>query len=355
MHTQHVAEKRLPQEEEMSESAPTRLLVAMAVGLGLAFLALQPVAAANFTIGFAVVETTPTRTNGYTHALQGVSLGGYGISCPLFGLGRRSPTGIHDPVYARAFAIESGGTGLVLVMLDAVGAGNRTTTAIQQQASQALGLPAAHIVVGESHSHAAPDLVGLWSQFNAVHDADFQAYRDFVIAKAVTAVQVAWQGRKAADLSVSTGRQDRAFNRRGWGFTDTALVVLDAVDAVTNARIATLVSWAAHPTVLPAANRQLSRDFPGYAMDILEAPLGTGKVVYWNGAFGDAAPVVLSRHFAGAQELGTAVAHATLAALGTRTLVGPGIRLHGQSQRFSKTMDALCEVLCRSIGLIAPP
>jgi hypothetical protein len=57
MHTQHVAEKRLPQEEEMSESAPTRLLVAMAVGLGLAFLALQPVAAANFTIGFAVVET----------------------------------------------------------------------------------------------------------------------------------------------------------------------------------------------------------------------------------------------------------------------------------------------------------
>jgi hypothetical protein len=326
MRTPHVVEEIRTQEEEMSESAPVRLLVAVAIGLGLAFLVLRP-AAANFTIGFAVVETTPTRMNGYTHALQGVSLGGYGTSCPLFGLGRRSPTGIHDQVYARAFAIESGGTGLVLVMLDAVGAGNRTTTAIQQHASQALGLPAAHIVVGESHSHAAPDLVGLWSQFNAVHHADFQAYRDFVIAKAVTAVQAAWQGRKAAELSVATGRLDRAFNRRGWGFTDTALVVLDAVDAVTNTRIATLVSWAAHPTVLPATNRQLSRDFPGYAVDTLEATLGAGKVVYWNGAFGDAAPVVPSRDFAGAQELGTAVAHATLAALGTRTLVGPGIRL----------------------------
>src|SRR4029453_11258821 len=120
--------------------------------------------------------------------------GGYGISCPLFGLGRRAPTGIHDPVYARALALESGGTGVVLVMLDAIGAGNRTTAAIQQQASQALGLPAAHIFVGESHSHSAPDLVGLWSQVNAVHDPDFTAYRDFVIAQAVTAVQKAGGG-----------------------------------------------------------------------------------------------------------------------------------------------------------------
>src|SRR4029453_9617871 len=112
--------------------------------------------------------------------------GGYGISCPLFGPGRRSPPGIHEPVYPRALALESGGTGVVLVMLDAIGAGNRTTAAIQQQASQALGLPAAHIFVGESHSHSAPDLVGLWSQVNAVHDPDFAAYRDFVIAKAVT-------------------------------------------------------------------------------------------------------------------------------------------------------------------------
>ena len=43
-----------------------------------------------FTVGFAAVETTPTHTNGYTRALSGVSLGGYGSSCPLFGLGRRA-------------------------------------------------------------------------------------------------------------------------------------------------------------------------------------------------------------------------------------------------------------------------
>src|SRR5262245_43774946 len=121
----------------MSERAHAPRLVVVAVGLGLALLGLRPAVAANFTVGFAAVETTPTRANGYPRALSGVSLGGYGISCPLFGLERRAPTGIHDPVYARAFALESGGTGVVLVMLDAIGAGNRTTTAIQQQASQA--------------------------------------------------------------------------------------------------------------------------------------------------------------------------------------------------------------------------
>jgi hypothetical protein len=280
-------------------------------------------------IGFASVETTPTPTNGYTRTLSGVSLGGYGISCPVFGLGRRAPTGIHDKVYARALALESGGTGVVLVMIDAIGAGNRTTTAIQQQARQALGLPAEHIFVGESHSHAAPDLVGLWSQFNAVHHADFTAYRDFVIAKTVTAVQTAWQQRQAADLFVATGRLERAVNRRGWGFTDPTLVVLEAVAAAPPyARLATLVSWAAHPTVLPATNRQLARDFPGYTVDALEASLGAG-VVYWNGAFGDAAPAVPSRDFASAQELGTAVATATQTALvtGTRVPVRPGVRL----------------------------
>jgi hypothetical protein len=348
------------QDEEMSERVHFHLLVAAVVGLGLALLGLRlAVAAANFTIGVAAVETTPTRTNGYTRALSEVSLGGYGTSCPLFGLGRRSPTGIHDKLYARALAIKSGGTGFVLVMIDAIGAGNRTTTAIQQQASQALGLPAAHIFVGESHSHSAPDLVGLWSQFNAVHDADFQAYRDFVIAKAVTAVQAAWQTRQAADLFVATGSLDRAVNRRGWGFTDPALVVLDAItESLPHTRIATLVSWAAHPTVLPAANLQLSRDFPGSAVDALEATLGAGTVVYWNGAFGDASPAVPSRDFASAQELGTAVATATLAAMQTPTRVGPGVHLAWQPFVECVTNPSFVTALtlgCMDYTLVAAP
>src|SRR4029453_8712285 len=343
----------------MSEGEHLHPLVAVAIRLGLALLGLQPAVAANFTIGFAVVETTPTRTNGYTRALSEVSLGGYGISCPLFGLGRRAPTGIHDQVYARAFAIESGGPGLGLVMIEAIGAGNRTTTAIQQQASQTLGLPAENIFVGESHSHAAPDLVGLWSQFNAVHHPDFTAYRDFVIAQAVAAVQKAWWEKKAADLFVATGRLDRAVNRRGWGFTDPALVVLYADTASSPpTRIATLLSWAAHPTVLPAGNRQLSRDFPGYAVDALEATLGAGTVVYWNGAFGDASPAVPSRDFASAQELGTAVATATLAATPTPTRVGPGVYLAWQPVVKCVTNPRFVTALtlgCMDYTLVAAP
>jgi hypothetical protein len=360
--TPHVTEQsHIEKEKEMSTRAHLHPLVAVAIGLGLAWLGLQPAAAANFTVGFAVVETTPTPTNGYTRALSGVSLGGYGLSCPLFGLGRRAPAGIHDKLYARALAIESGGTSFVLVMLDAIGAGNRTTAAIQQQASQALGLPAEHIFVGESHSHAAPDLVGLWSQFNAVHHPDFTAYRDFVIAKAVTAIQTAWQQRQAADLYVATGSLDRAVNRRGWGFTDPALVVLYADTAsLPPTRIATLVSWAAHPTVLPAANRQLSRDFPGSAVDALEAILGAGTVVYWNGALGDASPAVPSRDFASAQELGRAVATATLAAMQTPkpTRVGPGIHLARQSFVTCVTNPSFVAALtlgCLDYALVAPP
>ena len=62
----------------------------------------------------------------------------------------------------------------------------------------------------------------------------------------------------------------------------------------------------------------------------LMRPLGAGTAVYWNGAFGDASPAVPSRDFASAQALGTAVATATLAAMQTPTLVGPGVHLAWQ-------------------------
>src|SRR5262249_19030569 len=118
-HTPRVTEQsQTEKEEEMSARVHLHPLMAVAMGLGLAWLLLQPAAAAPSPIGFAVVEPTPTPTNGYTRALSGVSLGGYGSSCPLFGLGRRIPAGIHDKLYARALALESGGTSFVLVMID---------------------------------------------------------------------------------------------------------------------------------------------------------------------------------------------------------------------------------------------
>jgi len=122
--------------------------------------------------------------------------------------------------------------------------------------------------------------------------------------------------------------------------------------------MATLVSWAAHPTVLPAANRLLSRDFPGFAVDALEATLGAGTVVYWNGAFGDASPAVPSRDFARAQELGTAVATATQTAMATPTLVGPGIHLARKAFVACVTNPSFVTALtlgCMDYTLVAAP
>jgi hypothetical protein len=318
-------------------------------------------AVGNFAVGFSAVETTPDPANGYAHPLAKVSLGGYGISCPTLGFGRRPPTGIHDKVWARAMAIESGGSGFILVMVDVVGAGNRTTKAIQQQAAAALNIPASNIFVGESHSHSSPDLVGLWSQMDAVKNSDFLAYRDFVIAKAVAAVTQAWNSRQPANLYASSGSLNRSSNRRLWGFTDQEMVILDAMNASTGTRIGTLVSWAAHPTVLPKANRELSRDYPGYAVDALEKNLGAGKVVFWNGAFGDAVPgaPTPSPDFAGAEDVGDAVASAALTTMtAARTLVGPGVRIASKGFRscISNWRFALALALgCMDYNLVPPP
>lgn len=251
-------------------------------------------------VGVAVNDVTPDEAE---LADDTFYLGGYGFPFS------RNPTGVHDPVYARAMAIESDGSALVLVVLDAPGFSNRARAEVVRAVADETGLPGDRVLVGSTHSHAAPDLQGVWGGVP-------MTYRSFVIERAADAAIRAFEGRREATLRATSGVAENR-NRRGWGFTDDSFTIIEARGA-DGAPIGAVVSFAAHPVVIGADNTLISRDFVGYTVDAMEADLGA-PVLYFNGIQGDVSPACpdgeYADDFAKAEACGEAYAATMLAGM----------------------------------------
>ena len=64
-------------------------------------------------------------------------------------------------------------------------------------------------------------------------------------------------------------------------------LVLDARRIADDGRIGTLINFGAHPTMIPARETMLSRDFCGYLVEAAQQRLGA-PVLFVQGAVGDA-------------------------------------------------------------------
>ena len=240
-----------------------------------------------FRVGFAKELLDPSAADiagGQLH------LGGYGIfptratTGPLV-----DGDGSVEHLYVRAVAISNdAGKTLLLAALENQG----TFTAykqgafgiwdVRQQVSHDTGVPAAMIVVNSDHSHAGPDLIGLWGgvpvdYLKYVHDQAVKAL-DEAYAKRVPATLAVGaniptmptpaQGGYAA--GTATPGEDFVHSQFGQdsltGYhdetVDTQLRVLQAYDQ-RGAPLGTLINYAAHATVMGGGNVRYSADWPG--------------------------------------------------------------------------------------------
>ncbi len=249
-----------------------------------------------FTVGAAALPITPLPQH-----LEGrLYLGGYD------GYLGRPAQGVHDELFARALVLGDGDSTVALLVLDLVGMSNLHIARIRRAAARRLEIPEAAVLVACTHSHASPDLQGLWGGVSPEYAAHLRR-------QALRAVLQAAADRREASLHAATVRvEGRTVNRRGWPHTDDTMTVLQARDGGKNA-IATLVNFAAHPTVTQEENVHISRDFPGALVDSLEAHAG-GVGLFVNADQGDANPNV-SGGFAEMQAYGEALAQLSAEAL----------------------------------------
>jgi hypothetical protein len=209
--------------------------------------------------------------------------------------------------YVRATVIEqTGGDAIAFVTLDATGAGNIIQKHLKAAVTAATGIPADNILFGQTHSHAAADLQGLWGGVPATWlDCDLSpekqaldgcgenGWNEGLYQLAAAAVKEAYDNRVPAQLRVATGTLDRNHQRTARvtedESVDKVMTVLQA-QAADGHTVATIMQYAAHPVMVgDGTPRVVHSDFVLSGLVRLEQQAG-GVALYYNGPIAGVSP-----------------------------------------------------------------
>ena len=223
---------------------------------------------AGWRAGYAVADITPGLAGPRIH------LAGYGV---------RRAGAVRDPLEVQAVALEHGDTGLVVVALDSLGLPHQDARAIAGSATAGTDGPQA-VVVCCTHTHAAPDLIGLWGPGPGVSGID-PSYRGQVIAAAAQTAVRAWNRRRPAALrSAAVAVEGVAHNARDPEILDPLLTSLCWRDA-DDIPVVRVLHFACHPEALGGGDTRISADLAGAARRATAALHGS-PCVWWPGALG---------------------------------------------------------------------
>jgi hypothetical protein len=163
--------------------------------------------------GAAKVDITPDL------AKIRIQLGGYNARLNM------PPTGVHDPIYARALALEVGEQSAVLVALDHL----LIPWSLTRNVLQAAGLQSPQLFISASHTHCAPDSMGLNERMRfplpgvGTFLPEFLA---FTTERVVQTIQQARQRMRPATLAITAAELPNLNrNRRGRRLLDRTMTV----------------------------------------------------------------------------------------------------------------------------------
>lgn len=219
-------------------------------------------------IGFSKREITPP---------VGTELGGYA--------GYRPCIGVHDPLWCKAIVLEQEGSLYGLIALDLM----CVDEVLHQRIAEAAGIPAERLIVCAIHSHAAPQGIfpgeGPLASVNSCSDPrhpDFPEYLEYVVRQTAAAFAEAAENREAFQMYTAVGPVPAVGSERHTGTVpDGKLTVLRF--RTESGKVLTVCNFPCHPTVLSAANLQVSADF----VSGIEGLLDGDMTVFLNAAAGD--------------------------------------------------------------------
>ncbi len=245
-------------------------------------------------LGFAKENITPP---------LGLELGGYA--------GYRPNSGVHDPLWCKAVLLEQAGARYGLVVLDLMCVDESLQWRIAQEVAE-LGIPREQLVVAAIHSHAAPagviPKVGALARVNEAivpENPAFITYMEQVVQAAAAACRRAAENTEAFTVRTAREKMPPVGSERHTGAPARGeLTVLQA--RTESGKNLILYNLPCHPTVLSAANLQVSADFAGGIEQLLDADMA----VFLNGAAGDISTRFTRREstFAECERMGRMVA-----------------------------------------------
>jgi len=203
------------------------------------------------------------------------------VNQPLAGYIERvgRAVGVHDDIYLRLLALESGDACLALVSLDLLGVDEYMASDIEKL-SKILGR--CTVIAAATHTHSAPatlfrnPLLSMGARF------DPEYYSQFVetAKESFEECSSTWSELKRAEVyevSIRGVATDR--NNPSRTIDDRATLILFRSASGDYA----ILNYAMHPTVLGPENNLISRDLAGAAVDLVERLLNV-KTLFINGA-----------------------------------------------------------------------
>jgi neutral ceramidase len=222
----------------------------------------------------------------------------------LSGYAARQSTGVHDKIYHKVLALDSGDAQLYLVSSDLCLFSPSLYDTVAAELQKA-GIQRSQFWWSVTHTHAAPE-IGPPDMYKALlgrsdHEWD-REYTTSVTTALVDAVRSAREKLEPARISFGSGVAMANINRRAReedGHITLGLNPDGPVDRQFNlirlerpdgTPIALALNYAMHGTVMSGQNLLISGDGPGSVAAWLETKLGA-PVLYINGAAGNIAPI----------------------------------------------------------------
>lgn len=254
------------------------------------------------------------------------------------GNGTNAPfAGMHDDLYARVVVYDNGRDAVAMLAVDSLGydnailgPGRNFTRELRERVAAKTGLKPETIMLAASHTHSAPETIGLTPFRESPRAADWlERHLDDLVATVVEA----WNARRQVQLRYGKTRiadfaryrrivlKNGGVNRHGplpaasevaqpWKVDDELTVVY--AETADGKPHSALVNFTAHPVVamlLP----DVSADYPGAAMSNLEASLGGAVCLFTQGACGNVNSPVVSGTFDDVAAAGKRLSDAALA------------------------------------------
>ena len=196
----------------------------------------------------------------------------------------RTFTGVRDSLFAKAVVVSDGQRSLAIVTIDCIGLLYPEVKRIQELAAAGSSVPADHIVVSSTHTHAGPDVVGIWGQ-NPMTTGRDTAYLSLLVRTAAQQVIEADKNKVEARLLGLEGiyRGDWFANICNEELDPSLSVLQFKTDAGSS--IATLTNFACHPTFLDTHFSVVSSDYPGAFYKQMDKVHG-GVNLFLQGAIG---------------------------------------------------------------------
>lgn len=169
---------------------------------------------------------------------------------------------VHDSLYVKAIYIENKTENIVILTFDCIGLMYPALLEIRNDIKKHLpSVNPEHIVISSTHTHAGPDVVGIWGK-DFAHSGVNPAHMQKIVSQSVAAIKEAVRKKEPCTIEYASGSfgEEWVKNISEPDELDRQLSVLRFNDRRSK-HIATLTNFACHPTIMDDATTKASADY----------------------------------------------------------------------------------------------